>query len=107
MGIPSAGHVDLRIRAADALASWAKADGALRLTARYDVFRNEDRDGTAEPNGESGWAVTTSAFWTPRRWLRLGVEYLYLEGERPAAAFSGTALDAGAERAQAELRLHF
>ncbi len=107
MGIPTAAHVDLRIRAAYALASWARADGALRLTARYDVFRNEDRDGAAEPNGESGWAVTAAGFWTPRRWLRLGVEYLHLEGDRPAAAFSGTALGAGAERAQAELRLRF
>jgi hypothetical protein len=107
MGNPTAAHVDLRIRAAYALVSWAKPDGAVRLTARYDVFHDEDRDGTAEPNGESGWAVTVAGFWTPRPWLRLGLEYLYLEGDRPAAAFSGTARDAGAERAQAELRLRF
>ena len=107
MGLPTAAHVDLRIRAAYALVSWTRTGGALRLTARYDVFRDEDRDGTAEPNGESGWGVTTAAFWMPRRWLRLGVEYLYLEGARPAAAFSGTPPDAGAERAQLELRARF
>jgi hypothetical protein len=107
MGVPSAAHVDLHVRTAYALLTWATPEGRFRLTARYDWFRNEDRDGVAEPNGESGWALTAAGFWTPRRWLRLGVEYLYLEGDRPAAAFSGTELDAGATRAQLEVRLRF
>jgi hypothetical protein len=105
MGLLEGPHVDLRIRAAYALLTW-EGDG-LRVTARYDHFRNEDRDGVAEPNQESGWAVTLAAFYTPRPWLRLGLEYLDLRGDRPAAAFSGTALDAGARRGQAELRLRF
>jgi hypothetical protein len=83
------------------------ASRTVRLTARYDRFRNEDRDGVAEPNGESGWSVTVAAFYRPRSWLRLGVEVLDLRSDRPAAAFSGQAADAGALRAQAELRLSF
>ncbi len=79
----------------------------LRLTARYDHFRNQDRDGVAEPNGDSGWAVTVAAFVAPRPWLRFGAEYLELRADRPAAAFAGTALEAGAQRAQAEVRLRF
>ena len=107
MGELDEAHVDLRIRAGYVLLTWAQPGERLRLTARYDRFRNEDQDGVAEPNGESGWALTVAGFWAPRRWLRLGVEYLDLHGERPAAAFAGTELDAGARRAQAELRLLF
>ena len=107
MGELDEAHVDLRIRAGYVLLTWAEPSERLRLTARYDRFQNEDQDGVAEPNGESGWALTVAGFWAPRRWLRLGVEYLDLHGERPAAAFAGTELDAGARRAQAELRLRF
>lgn len=105
MGPVDGPHVDLRIRAAYALLTWG-GDG-LRLTARYDHFRNDDRDGVAEPNQESGWAVTVAALYAPRPWLRVGVEYLDLRGDRPAAAFAGTSPNAGARRGQAELRLRF
>jgi hypothetical protein len=107
MGPSEGPHVDVRFRAIYALVGWAGAGERLRLSARYDRFRNEDDDGVAEPNQESGWAVTAALLWAPRPWLRLGLEYLELHGDRPAAAFSGTALDAGARRAQAELRLRF
>jgi len=106
MGSDSGAHVDLRIRAGYALVTFAGGKG-LRLTARYDRFHNDDRDGVAEPNDESGWAVTLAGFYAPRSWLRFGVEYLDLRGDRPAAAFAGTELDAGARRGQAELRLRF
>jgi hypothetical protein len=105
MGLSTAAHVDLEIRAAYVLLTWEK-DG-LRVTARHDRFRNEDQDGVAEPNQESGWAVTTAAFYAPRPWLRFGVEYLELHGDRPAAAFAGTEREAGARRGQAEVRLRF
>ena len=82
------------------LLTWAGAGERVRLTARYDRFENIDKDGVAEPNGESGWAVTVAGFWTPRPWLRIGLEYLDLDGDRPAAAFAGTELADGAKRAQ-------
>ena len=105
MGLPTGPHVDLEIRATYALLTWER-DG-VRVTARYDRFRNEDRDGVAEPNQESGWAVTVAAFVAPRPWLRFGAEYLELRGDRPAAAFAGAGLEAGARRGQAEVRLRF
>jgi hypothetical protein len=107
MGVRSGPHVDLGIRAGYALVTWSSAGDSLRLTARYDAFENEDRDGVAEPNQESGSAVTLAALYTPRPWVRLGLEYLELRGDRPAAEFAGTPADAGARRAQAELRLRF
>jgi hypothetical protein len=106
MGLVTGPHVDLRIRAAYALVSFAGGK-RLRLTARYDRFRNDDRDGVAEPNDESGWAITLAGFYAPRPWLRFGVEYLDLRADRPAAAFAGTDVEAGARRGQAELRLRF
>ncbi len=107
MGVRTGPHVDLGIRAAYVLATWSSEGDALRFTARYDAFENEDRDRVVEPNEESGWAVTVAALYSPRPWLRLGLEYLELRGDRPAAAFAGTSADASARRAQAELRLRF
>lgn len=107
MGLASGPHVDLRLRAAYALASWASPGEAVRISARYDRFRNDDRDGVAEPNQESGWALTLSALAAPRPWLRVGVEYLELRGDRPAAEFAGSSKGAGGRRAQLELRLRF
>lgn len=107
MGVEPGPHVDLAIRAGYALATWASAGSALRLTARYDAFENHDEDGVAEPNQESGRAWTFAALYAPRPWLRIGIEYLDLHGDRPAAAFAGTPKGAGARRAQLEARLRF
>ncbi len=107
MGLATGPHVDLAIRAGYALVTWSSAGDTLRLTARYDAFDNRDRDDVAEPNEESGFAWTAAALYAPRPWLRLGVEYLDLRGDRPAAAFAGTPAGAGARRGQAELRLLF
>jgi hypothetical protein len=107
MGVPGGSRVDVRFWAGYVLLSWAGLDERLRLTARYDRFRNEDRDGQPEPNDESGQSVTLAGFFSPRPWLRLGLEVLDLRSDRKAAAFSGAPADAGARRAQAELRLRF
>jgi hypothetical protein len=107
MGATSGPHVQTGIRAAYALLTWATRDEAPRLSARYDRFRNEDEDGGAEPNQESGYAWTVAGFYAPRPWLRLGLEYLVERSDRPAAAFSGTGASTDARRAQAELRLRF
>ena len=102
---PGGAHVDVRFRVAYALLSYA-AKG-LRLTARVDGFRNHDRDGTAEPNGEEGWGFTVAAFWQPRSFVRLGIEYLEVRAERPAAEFSDGDPNTDARRGLAELRLQF
>jgi hypothetical protein len=107
MGVPAGPRVDVDVRAGYVLLTWAGARERIRVTARYDRFHNEDRDGQAEPNGESGRTITLAALYSPRPWLRAGLELLDLRSDRPAAAFSGTPADAGARRAQAELRLRF
>lgn len=107
MGQPDGARVDARFRAGYALLSWASGGERVRLTARYDRFRNDDRDGQLEPNDESGRAFTLAAFFFPRPWIRVGGEYVELRSDRPAAAFSGASASTDARRAQAELRLVF
>lgn len=105
MGRRDAIHVDVDFGAGYLLASWA-SDKA-RLTARYDRFDNVDRDGTAEPNDERGEAWTVAAFWSPRPHVRMGVEWLDLRADRPAAAASGSAANTSGRRLALETRLTF
>ncbi len=105
MGPPAGIRVDLDFAAAYGLVS-AKP-GKFRLSLRYDRFWNDDRDGTAEDNGETGAAVTGAVFFTPSPWLRLGVEWIELRSDRPAAADSGHDPDTDARRLQGELRFRF
>jgi hypothetical protein len=102
---PGGPQVQVRFQTGYALLSWSR--GSWRVTGRIDGFENEDRDGTAEPNEESGWAWTAAAFWQPKDFLRLGLEYLDLDSDRPAVAFSGGDPDTGGRRIQMELRLRF
>jgi hypothetical protein len=104
-GQPGGPQVQVRFRTGYALVSWAR--GAWRLSGRVDGFDNDDRDGTAEPDQESGWAWTAAAFWKPRDFMRVGLEYVSVRGDRPAAAFSGADPDAQGRRALLELRLAF
>lgn len=97
-------QVQLRFRVGYALVSWSR--GAWRLSARVDRFENEDRDATAEPDDESGWAVTTAAFWKPSRFVRLGIEYADVRGDRPATVLAGSP-DGDDRRGVLELRLAF
>jgi hypothetical protein len=107
MGVkdPAVGHVDVRFQAGYGLVSWHTK--AVRLTGRVDYFENQDRDHTAEPDHEDGWGFTVAGFWQPKPYLRIGLEYLDVRAERPAAAFSGGDPDTNARRGQAELRLRF
>ena len=104
-GVPGGPRVEMRFRVGYALASWAWK--GVRLTGRIDGFRNEDRDGTAEPNDERGWSFTIAGFWQPFSFARLGLEYIDVRADRPAAGFSGADPDTHARRAQAEVRLLF
>jgi hypothetical protein len=97
--VPGGPYVQLRFRAGYALVSWSR--GPWRLSARVDGFENDDRDGTAEPDEESGWAVTAAAFWKPSRLLRLGIEYADVRADR---AVTGEA-DRADRRGVIEVRL--
>jgi hypothetical protein len=103
--VPGPVRVDVRFAAGYALLSWSS--GRWRVSARYDRFHNSERDHTAEPNDESGWAWTAAVLWKPVERLRIGVEYLELRAQRPAAAYSGADPDTNARRALLEARLSF
>jgi hypothetical protein len=105
MGALDVVHVDIRFATVYALAS--VGGSTARGSVRYDWFRNEDKDGTAEPNGESGHAWTVAAFFRPHPHVRVGIEYLDVRGHRPAAAYAGADPRAGARRFTGELRLTF
>lgn len=100
-----AAFVDTDFATAYAMLSWQRS--SLRLSARFDWFRNEDRDGVAEDESEDGKAFTIAAFWTPVERLRLGAEFLTIAAQRPAAAQSGADPDTDAWKATLEARLSF
>jgi len=104
-GVPGGARVDVRFRTGYVLLSWSV--GKWRLSTRLDGFRNRDRDGTAEPDQESGRAWTVAVFLQPTHAFRFGAEYLDLRAQRPAAAYSGADPDTDARRGLLEVRLAF
>lgn len=105
MGARDGPHVDVAFRSGYALLTWGNSK--LRLSARYDRFRNLDKDGTTEPNDDDGHAFTFAAFFSPWRSVRIGGEYLELSAQRPAAAASGFDPDTNGRRGTLELRFSF
>jgi hypothetical protein len=101
MGPADEPHVDIDFRTAYVLASIGGARA--RLSGRYDVFRNVDRDHTAEPDDDDGHAWTAALLWSPVPRLRIGVEAARVKVSRPSAAPAGN----DARRLQAEMRLSF
>jgi hypothetical protein len=97
--------VDTDFATAYAMLSWQRS--SLRLSARFDWFRNEDRDGVAEDESEDGNAFTIAAFWTPVERLRIGAEFLTIAAQRPAAAQSWADPNTDAWKATLEARLFF
>jgi len=100
MGPADEAHVDIDFRTAYVLAS--VGGQRVRLSGRYDLFRNFDRDHTAEPDDDDGHAWTAAVLWSPRRRLRLAVEAVRIVATRPAAP-----VDTGGRRFSAELRTGF
>ena len=68
MGPLDHAHVDIDFHTAYLLATLGGA-GA-RVSVRYDVFRNLDRDHTAEDDADDGHAWTLAVLWSPARWVR-------------------------------------
>ncbi len=104
-GSGGAAFVDTDFAAAYAMVSWRRS--AVRLSGRFDWFRNEDRDGVAEDLGEDGTAFTVAAFWTPVERLRIGAELLVVSAGRRAAAESWADPDTDAWKATLEARVSF
>ncbi len=106
MGILGSTRAEADIEASYLLASWHNA--RFRITVRYDRFETVEQDFTdAETNTEDGTAWTLAAFWEIRNSVRLGVQLLDLEADRPAAAQSGFAANTDGRSALIELRWYF
>lgn len=85
----------------------ALGDEKARLSIRYDRFETTDKDGLGEPNDETGSAVTVALLMQVRERLRLGIEFLDLKSQRPAAAFAGADPNTDARQVSVELRSSF
>ncbi len=106
MGDPLAFNVQADIESAYLLASWNP--GRFRTTVRYDTFETVDVDGSgADNNNEDGEAWTLAFFWEPRDTLRLGLELVDLQAERPAALDVGADPNTDATSVQFEVRYYF
>jgi phosphate-selective porin len=92
--------VDIDVRTAYVLAT--VGGERVRFSGRYDVFRNFDRDHTAEPDDDDGHAWTAAVLWSPARRVRLAVEAVRVVATRPAAP-----VDTGGRRFSGELRIGF
>jgi hypothetical protein len=64
--------------AAYALAGWERGDW--RLAARFDAFRTHSDTGSSL--SENGYALTGSASWLPKEWVRLSSELIYIDSKR-------------------------
>jgi hypothetical protein len=106
MGPATGSRVDVGFEAWYLLAS-ARLGETGRISLRFDRFSTEERDGTAEPSDESGWAVTGALLWRPVARFRVGLELLHAVGDRPAAAWSGANADVSGDRGALELRYSF
>ena len=107
MGPVDGPATDLDFRSGYLLASisWSTT---WRLSARFDHFETEEQDfSIAETNDEDGKAWTVALLWQPRPSLRLGLEILGLDSDRPAAAESGFDADTDAESVSFEVQLTF
>lgn len=82
--------------------------GSTRFSIRYDDFAVRDRDrSAAENNDEDGNAWTASILWSPSEPIRVAVELVDIDGDRPAAAEAGLPLDTSSRRYLLELRYRF
>jgi hypothetical protein len=101
MGYPAT-KVEMFFRTAYLLAS--QEFGQNRISARIERFHNTEGDYFAEDNSEEGNALTLAYFFTPREHLRLGLELVKVNAQKPAAAQSGSDPDTNGRTITAEAR---
>lgn len=105
MGVPGLPKAHIRFHTGYLLASYGQ--NPWRYTVRLEGFDIDDIDRSiAENNEESGHALTLAALRQLGDW-RLGVEYLYVDGKRPAAAIESVAEQAGGHQLRVEARWLF
>ena len=110
MGFAPDSRVEIDFDAYYALVS--RQFGAWRTSLRYDDFEVVDRDPISyDQSDQQGRAWTVALFYEPSPSLRLGLEWLEVDSERPEAALSSPeslfGTDTGGRRLQLELRWYF
>lgn len=109
MGLAGGPNVQLDFQTTYALVSWRGK--YLRTTVRWEEFESRDRDGSLalDPNDDDGEAWTLSLLVGESIWqsTRLGLEWLDVEGNRPAAGLAGFDTETGGESWKLELRWYF
>jgi hypothetical protein len=88
--------------AAYALVGWERDEW--RLAVRGDLFRTHNGDDSLL--SENGHALTFAATWSPKDWLRLTGEILYIDSSRNEREVEGLAPDQTETQAQLSLRLY-
>lgn len=84
------------------LLGWERGDW--RLAARGDLFRtHNDVSGSLS---ENGYALTGSASWLPKDWLRLTGEVLYIDSKRNEREIEGLAPRRSETQAQISARVY-
>ena len=78
-------------KSAYALVGWDLDDWW--LAARADVFQTRTHTAAVAPSplSEDGHSFDATVSWLPRRWLRLGAEYLYVDDSRAQRVIDGDA----------------
>jgi hypothetical protein len=85
-----------------ALVGWEQDEW--RLAARGDAFRTHT--GGNSLFSENGYALTFSASWLPKDWLRITGEVLYIDSTRNEREIEGLAPNQGDTQAQLSLRIY-
>jgi len=105
MGPSNGPHANIRMQTGYVLATYGT--DPWRYTLRLEAFDIEDLDrSVAEQNDESGTAITLAALRSVGAW-RLGIEYLWVDGERPAAAFENLPAETGGHQLKVEALFTF
>jgi hypothetical protein len=86
----------------------SRKSGKVRTSARYDYFKNEERDfSKGENNDEHGSSWTIAAFYEPNPHTRTGIEFTQVTGRRIAAEQSGFSGNTDGHSLTLELRYRF
>jgi hypothetical protein len=85
-----------------ALLGWQEGDW--RLAARGDLFRTHTADNSLF--SENGYALTFSASWLPKDWLRITGEVLYIDSTRDEREVEGLAPNQAETQGQLSLRVY-
>jgi hypothetical protein len=78
-----------------------------RFAVRGDLFGTGQDRAFWQPFGEHGRAVTASASWSPKDWLRLTGEFIALDAQRPEREAEGLSKEEVDDQFQLNVRVSF